>query len=479
MRFDLSVLTKQYSKVRPTYEGFAQSIATVLKQICPPEMVHTIEHRAKTIESFEKKACKTNTDMSYKYPKPLEQLTDFAGVRVIVFTRDAVTEIVKIIQEEGYSIREEEDVGDRVFQQGKFGYQSVHLLVELGDRRSLKENKPFVNLLCEIQVRTILQHAWAELEHDIQYKAGIQLPIDLKKRFSALAGLIDIADREFERILCDSLALKDAVQKSAIDDLTRTSLEESSNSGEDSERSIVTKSVRELMREKKYSEAITIYSKKISEEPYAATLYIGRAKAYFLLGDSAASEADLSKANELAPQFPGLSALRLAMSSGDATVIQPERKKAGDEPPDLTLAKQSITNGDGIGAFCSYSTLEASGWSPAFSKLGKASACLLENDTAGARNYLGDLEVRPATAMAISILSISFICALLDDEPLDEVWDQLEDAKKIYRNFIFEMSPISQLILGLRTKGSLDSKCMSGIDRLELLLAGSPDSETS
>lgn len=226
MRFDIAIITREYAKIRPTYQGFAKSLAIVLEGIFPKDIIHKIEHRAKDIDSFERKSSKLDEDGAYKYPKPLEQLTDLAGVRVIVFTRNAVSQVVGLLHASGYDVREIEDVGDRVYKLGRFGYQSVHLLVYLGKRSELSENEPFCGMVCEVQVRTILQHAWAELEHDIQYKAGTELPLDLRKRFTALAGAVDIADREFERVLEDSLSLREAVVNSAIDDLTITSLQE-------------------------------------------------------------------------------------------------------------------------------------------------------------------------------------------------------------------------------------------------------------
>lgn len=52
----------------------------------------------------------------------------------------------------------------------------------------------------EIQVRTILQHAWAEIEHDIQYKSTDVIPREIRRRFKALAGVLELADREFQAI---------------------------------------------------------------------------------------------------------------------------------------------------------------------------------------------------------------------------------------------------------------------------------------
>jgi hypothetical protein len=54
----------------------------------------------------------------------------------------------------------------------------------------------------QVQVRTVLQHAWAEFEHAIRYKGTIpedQAP-DLDRRFTLAAGLLELADREFTEI---------------------------------------------------------------------------------------------------------------------------------------------------------------------------------------------------------------------------------------------------------------------------------------
>jgi putative GTP pyrophosphokinase len=53
-----------------------------------------------------------------------------------------------------------------------------------------------------VQIRTVLQHAWAEFEHDIRYKGTVpeEHAHDLDRRFTLAAGLIELADREFSAI---------------------------------------------------------------------------------------------------------------------------------------------------------------------------------------------------------------------------------------------------------------------------------------
>jgi len=63
-------------------------------------------------------------------------------------------------------------------------------------------------MLAEIQVRTILQHAWAEIEHDIQYKSVETILTPVRRRFMSLAGLLEIADREFQAIQKEDESLR-------------------------------------------------------------------------------------------------------------------------------------------------------------------------------------------------------------------------------------------------------------------------------
>ena len=44
----------------------------------------------------------------------------------------------------------------------------------------------------EIQFRTVLQHAWAEIEHDLGYKTEFGIPLDVRREFSRVAGLLEI-----------------------------------------------------------------------------------------------------------------------------------------------------------------------------------------------------------------------------------------------------------------------------------------------
>ena len=187
---------------------FYQSQATAIKRILEEALkrkdiqVHSVQARAKEPSSFGKKASQSSeTDPAKpKYPRPLEEITDLAGVRVITYFPGTVEEIKQIIKHE-FQIMELSDKGAELIEEDRFGYQSIHCLVKFElQRSSLPEYAPFADSVAEIQVRTILQHAWAEIEHDIQYKSAPVIPAEIRRRFMALAGMLELADREFQAI---------------------------------------------------------------------------------------------------------------------------------------------------------------------------------------------------------------------------------------------------------------------------------------
>ena len=165
---------KEYSPKYAFYQDFANVLRDILNKAIAQISVKAqlIEARAKTPESFGRKAATpSEVDPNQpKYDRPLEQITDLAGVRVILFLPRTVDEVCKCIEKQ-FEVVERVDHGQSLLQQERFGYQSIHFIIRLNAQRlALPEYQRFNGSKAEIQVRTILQHAWAEIEHDIGYK---------------------------------------------------------------------------------------------------------------------------------------------------------------------------------------------------------------------------------------------------------------------------------------------------------------------
>jgi putative GTP pyrophosphokinase len=194
----------EYLAVQPFYEDLSGVIARVIEECIKKRgiKVHSVQHRSKDPVSLGRKAAiPSEADPNApKYPDPLKQITDLAGVRVITFFPSTLAEIDGLLTSE-FEVVERSDKGEKLLEDERFGYQSIHYLVRLTHQRAaLAEYERFSGAIAEIQVRTILQHAWAEIEHDIQYKSSVAIPAEIRRRFMSLAEMLEIADREFQAI---------------------------------------------------------------------------------------------------------------------------------------------------------------------------------------------------------------------------------------------------------------------------------------
>lgn len=198
------VAVSNYLRIQPFYQDLAAAIARVLQE-CLKNWnikVHSVQHRAKDPVSFGRKAAiPSDVDPNApKYNGPIKEITDLAGVRVITHFPGTRSDVDRLLSEE-FDVVERSNKGLALIEEERFGYQSIHYLVRVkNDRTRLAEYERFAGAVVEVQLRTILQHAWAEIEHDIQYKLSRTIPTEIRRRFMALAGMLEIADREFQAI---------------------------------------------------------------------------------------------------------------------------------------------------------------------------------------------------------------------------------------------------------------------------------------
>lgn len=153
---------------------------------------HVIEKRIKEIKSLKNKLEKKITDnsstissLTISKSEDIKEITDLSGIRVIVFYLEDVRQVLNLICQV-YKI---DEVNSNFFlsnsEYDRFGYQSVHVIVE------------WESIKIEVQIRTVLQHAWAAISHKMDYKSVMKSPYQLKRKLSRLSGLIEIADNEF------------------------------------------------------------------------------------------------------------------------------------------------------------------------------------------------------------------------------------------------------------------------------------------
>ncbi len=159
----------------------------------PTYGVHDVSHRIKTAGSLEQKL--RRPDLTYG---SIAEVTDVLGFRVITYFEDAITPIVTALEDRlqvdyGRSVDKSDALGA-----SRFGYKSVHLICRGPAEITLLDlDAGPAPIHFEIQLRTVLQHAWAEIEHDLGYKSPQSIPLRIRRKFSRVASLLEIADDEF------------------------------------------------------------------------------------------------------------------------------------------------------------------------------------------------------------------------------------------------------------------------------------------
>ena len=186
-------IVEGYSVSRGSYEDCLNYVENTVKNIIKSESinVHEIIGRVKTVESLKGKVKRKNYSN-------LAEITDLCGIRIITYFSDDVDRIAELISQE-FEVDVENTIDKRKSEDPtKFGYVSLHYVVSLKEENSSSIlYRRFENIKLEIQIRTVMQHAWAEIEHDLGYKSKEDIPDQYRRQFSRLAGLIELADENF------------------------------------------------------------------------------------------------------------------------------------------------------------------------------------------------------------------------------------------------------------------------------------------
>ncbi len=180
---------------RASFDEFGKELGSRLKKALRKEGIWAeVTSRAKDIDSLIRKL---NKKAHYTY----ETLGDKSGVRVIVRHKDEIEPVVEIAERLFACANRENKVN--TLGPDTVGYLSTHVDARLRDDDPLVATYPTSKFQAELQVRTLAQHLWSEMSHDAFYKNDDTLnplPIPLKRRIFILAGTLEVADNEFNRL---------------------------------------------------------------------------------------------------------------------------------------------------------------------------------------------------------------------------------------------------------------------------------------
>ncbi|MEJ5997074.1 GTP pyrophosphokinase [Corynebacterium sp. H130] len=153
--------------------------------------------RVKEWRSLKAKAMQRTPEGDFRYPDPWNDIKDIVGIRITTYFSADIPVVLDILGKQ-FTVLKSVDKAAETRIAGGFGYGSHHLVLQVpNDSEDLAE---FRGLIFEVQVRTVLQHAWAEFEHDIRYKGTDVHDPRIDRAFALAAGLIELADQQFDQI---------------------------------------------------------------------------------------------------------------------------------------------------------------------------------------------------------------------------------------------------------------------------------------
>ena len=205
-----NLVSKQ--QIRATYESyrdyFTEIISNVVDRLQKEVKLSaqpTYKSRVKSFDSYYKKVLRLKPEQ-VEQQLDLIYLTDMMGIRMICALLEDINIAVEQIKKL-FDIKEVEVKGaEKKF--SEFGYESVHVLVKIPEDFKPKFEGKYAGLkpvsdelVCEIQIRTILQDAWAEVEHELIYKTEFNpFDIPLRRKLASINASLTLADITFQEI---------------------------------------------------------------------------------------------------------------------------------------------------------------------------------------------------------------------------------------------------------------------------------------
>jgi ppGpp synthetase/RelA/SpoT-type nucleotidyltranferase len=183
---------KSYHEKTGAFSRAATELETIIRELVRPADVpiHGVMARAKTPLSLRGKLRRK------RYDNPAVQVTDLVAARVITYFRRDIDRIERELHV-ALEVSEKKSRDARsALAEDQFGYRSVHLIARLRPQ-SVRPRSDLGRRWFEVQIRSILDHAWSEIEHEAVYKSGVDFTPVTRRRFKAIAASLEVLEDAF------------------------------------------------------------------------------------------------------------------------------------------------------------------------------------------------------------------------------------------------------------------------------------------
>ena len=180
-------ILEEYREQRPVFAKMQETIPAQVRSLFEEAgiVVASIESRVK-----EEKSLVGKLELKGAKYGSLADITDIFGMRIITFYVDDVDKVASVVARL-FEIDWDNSVDKRkIHEVDRFGYMSLHYICR----------HPDFPYRFEVQMRTILQHAWANMNHDTGYKTDVEVPVEYMRNMNRLAGMLELVDEQFSRI---------------------------------------------------------------------------------------------------------------------------------------------------------------------------------------------------------------------------------------------------------------------------------------
>ena len=208
--YDEEIIRRQFQDLSPLLEDWGKTVDTVLIEyldslsLSIERVQKKPKHRVKNEDSYVSKVLYRK-----HYSNPIKDTTDKVGTRIVLLNLDDVYTVSEFIEKECVvweCIEKSQDIEDiREHNPLEFSYQSNHFIVKPKPGKYTAEQCDL--LTCEIQVRTLLQHAYAETSHDTVYKKGHNGSPIVLRSLAVTMAFLETADEKIKRKYTKTLNL--------------------------------------------------------------------------------------------------------------------------------------------------------------------------------------------------------------------------------------------------------------------------------
>ena len=298
-----------YERYRPTYEKNLMRLQkNIRKLLLKTDINFNIKYRLKSFDSYFQKILRYRQ----KGIDPLI-INDVIGLRIICPFLEDVEQVEDLLRSNFKVIEIEHKHAHKAVTE--FSYEAVHLTLELPEE-NFNGFIPYSGQTCEIQLRTILQDAWAEVEHELIYKANFSLLNEpIKRKLASLNATLTLSDIIFQEIRDyqkEIQILREKCHDSMTEKISFPNGSSVPGNGKEQPPAEIPKGIisrskiekqlfdaLEAHSQHRYKTAIQIYTQILKQRlkpPIRSIIYNHRGMAYFVMGEYEKALTDFDRA---------------------------------------------------------------------------------------------------------------------------------------------------------------------------------------